>query len=251
MVAHLDAMLARYDAGEPLAYVLGRWAFRRLDLFVDRRVLIPRPETEVVAGVALELARRVPAPDRRRRPRHRFGRHRPGAGRRAAGRRRRGVADRRRRRRAGRGPGQPGRHRAAGGQRPHRRRSLVRRPARRTCASTWSWPTRRTWPRVAGRGRSRCAQWEPHHALFAGPDGLDAIRELVAGAPARLRPGGWLVLEIGADQGAAVADLLSAAGYADVEIRPDLAGRDRVAIAGSAGYVPPDRASSRSGRRSR
>ena len=59
MLAHLDAMLGRYAVGEPLQYVLGRWAFRTLDLMVDRRVLIPRPETEVVAGVALaELARR-------------------------------------------------------------------------------------------------------------------------------------------------------------------------------------------------
>ena len=56
MVAHLDAMLDRHAAGEPLAYVLGRWGFRHLDLAVDRRVLIPRPETEVVAGVAIELA---------------------------------------------------------------------------------------------------------------------------------------------------------------------------------------------------
>ena len=62
MVAHLDAMLARHAAGEPLAYVLGRWGFRHLDLAVDRRVLIPRPETEVVAGVALELARDAPRP---------------------------------------------------------------------------------------------------------------------------------------------------------------------------------------------
>ena len=43
--------------------------------------------------------------------------------------------------------------------------------------------------------------------------------------------GGWLVLEIGADQGAAVAEMLVAAGYEAVEIRPDLAGRDRVAVA--------------------
>jgi release factor glutamine methyltransferase len=43
MVSHLDAMIARHAAGEPLAYVLGRWSFRRLDLAVDRRVLIPRP----------------------------------------------------------------------------------------------------------------------------------------------------------------------------------------------------------------
>ena len=62
MVAHLDAMLARHAAGEPLAYVLGRWGFRHLDLAVDRRVLIPRPETEVVAGVAIELAAALARP---------------------------------------------------------------------------------------------------------------------------------------------------------------------------------------------
>ncbi len=43
--AHLDAMVARRVAGEPLQYVLGEWLFRGLDLMVDRRVLIPRPET--------------------------------------------------------------------------------------------------------------------------------------------------------------------------------------------------------------
>jgi len=59
-VASFDSMLARRAAGEPLQYVLGSWGFRTLDLFVDRRVLIPRPETEVVAGYALaELRRRA------------------------------------------------------------------------------------------------------------------------------------------------------------------------------------------------
>ncbi|MFM1752730.1 MAG: protein methyltransferase HemK [Actinomycetota bacterium] len=57
MVAHLDAMVQRYRNGEPLAYVLGRWSFRTIDVVIDRRVLIPRPETEVVAGRAIELAR--------------------------------------------------------------------------------------------------------------------------------------------------------------------------------------------------
>ena len=47
-------MVQRRAAGEPLQYVLGRWAFRTLDLLVDRRVLIPRPETEVVAGLAID-----------------------------------------------------------------------------------------------------------------------------------------------------------------------------------------------------
>ena len=56
-VAHLDAMVARARAGEPIQYVLGSWAFRHLDLAVDERVLIPRPETELVAEIAIELAR--------------------------------------------------------------------------------------------------------------------------------------------------------------------------------------------------
>src|SRR5882672_5063706 len=46
--AHWARMVERRVAGEPLQYVLGRWGFRTLDLLVDRRVLIPRPETEVV-----------------------------------------------------------------------------------------------------------------------------------------------------------------------------------------------------------
>jgi release factor glutamine methyltransferase len=78
-------------------------------------------------------------------------------------------------------------------------------------------------------------EWEPHLALFGGFDGLDDIRHLVSGAPTHLVPGGWLVLEIGADQGPAVYELFRAAGYADVEIRPDLAGHDRIAL----GRTPP------------
>ena len=61
-IAAIDSMTARRLAGEPLQYVLGEWSFRHLDLFVDRRVLIPRPETEVVAGLALVEVDRL-APD--------------------------------------------------------------------------------------------------------------------------------------------------------------------------------------------
>ena len=53
-VRFVDEMVLRRAAGEPLQYVLGRWGFRTLDLLVDRRVLIPRPETEVVAGLAID-----------------------------------------------------------------------------------------------------------------------------------------------------------------------------------------------------
>jgi release factor glutamine methyltransferase len=70
--------------------------------------------------------------------------------------------------------------------------------------------------------------WEPPGALFAGPDGLDAVRVLVAGAAAWVRPGGAVVLEIGADQGEAAAALAVAAGFGAVTVRPDLAGHDRV-----------------------
>ena len=54
-MARFDELVARRESGEPLQYVLGRWGFRRLDLMVDQRVLIPRPETEVVAGLAVDV----------------------------------------------------------------------------------------------------------------------------------------------------------------------------------------------------
>ena len=53
-VASFDRMVARREQGEPLQYVVGRWGFRHLDLMVDKRVLIPRPETEEVAGLAID-----------------------------------------------------------------------------------------------------------------------------------------------------------------------------------------------------
>ena len=74
-------------------------------------------------------------------------------------------------------------------------------------------------------------EWEPASALFAGDDGLADIRLLASGAGGHLRPGGSLVLEIGADQGRAVAEILDDAGLVGIEIRPDLTGRDRVAVA--------------------
>jgi release factor glutamine methyltransferase len=73
--------------------------------------------------------------------------------------------------------------------------------------------------------------WEPAAALFAGVDGLDDIRVIVAGAPDRLVPGGWLVLEHGFDQGEAVRSMMIDAGLIDASTRPDLAGHDRVTVA--------------------
>jgi release factor glutamine methyltransferase len=68
---------------------------------------------------------------------------------------------------------------------------------------------------------------EPRAALVAGADGLEALSAIAAGAGAHLAPGGRLLLEHGADQGAAVRELLRTAGLADVETRRDLAGHER------------------------
>ena len=76
--------------------------------------------------------------------------------------------------------------------------------------------------------------WEPPGALRAGAGGLDALREIVAGARRWLRAGGALVSEIGATQGDAVRALATEAGLTRVEIRRDLAGRDRVLTARAA-----------------
>jgi release factor glutamine methyltransferase len=230
MVAHLDAMLTRLRAGEPLQYVLGEWSFRRITLAVDRRVLIPRPETELVAGVALEKASQV-------------GPHRVvadlGTGSGAIGL---SLAhelpangttvwitdlsaealDVARANIAGIGPAGVNVRTAHGSW-------LDALPEDVECDVIVSNP-----PYVAVGSPDLDAvvnDWEPHAALFAGPDGLDDIRIVVADARDRLRPGGWLILEIGADQGAAVASLLSANGYVDIEIRRDLAARDRIAVA--------------------
>lgn len=229
MVAHLDAMLARYRAGEPLAHVLGRWGFRHLDLAVDRRVLIPRPETELVAGIAIELAAAV-EPSRI-------------------------VAD------LGTGSGAIGLSLAV--ELPLEGTTVwitdvsdealdvaranlagIGRPARNVRVAAGDWfealPDGVRFdvvvanpPYVADDSPDLAPEvsaWEPHSALFAGPDGLDQIRRIVRDAPEHLVAGGHLVLEIGADQGPAVRDLLDAAGFAEVTIRADLAGRDRIAV---------------------
>jgi release factor glutamine methyltransferase len=241
MVAHLDVMIARRVAGEPLQYVLGTWQFRRLDLMIDRRVLIPRPETEWVCEAALQIARAEiaqprPAPLT--------------------------IVD------LGTGSGAIGLSLAT---------ELPIGSAQVWLADNSSDALDVARANLAGIGRSGVAvqivqgswfaalpeslrgnldlvvanppsvaegdpevaddvlAWEPHGALFAGVDGLRDIRDVISGAALWLCAGGWLVLEIGAHQGPAVTALLDAAGFADSEIRPDVAGLDRIAIARTPG----------------
>ena len=73
--------------------------------------------------------------------------------------------------------------------------------------------------------------WEPHLALTPGGDGIDAYRTIARGAPARLMPGGRLLVEIGPTQGLAVSRLFAAEGLTDNRILPDMDGRDRVVCA--------------------
>jgi len=82
-------------------------------------------------------------------------------------------------------------------------------------------------PRVA----ASVLDWEPGSALFAGDDGLDAIRIIIGEARDWLVPGGALVLEIGCDQGARCSALARDAGFVDVEVRQDAAGLDRILVA--------------------
>lgn len=79
-------------------------------------------------------------------------------------------------------------------------------------------------------------RFEPPSALISGSDGLDALRILAAGAPAHLRPGGWLVLEHGWDQGAAMRTLLHTAGLVAVATVQDLEARDRVTVGRCPGF---------------
>jgi release factor glutamine methyltransferase len=229
MVAHLDAMVARHRAGEPLQYALGRWAFRHLDVMVDRRVLIPRPETEIVVETALSLVGRRPVL----------------------------AAD------LGTGSGVIGLSLAAELPRGTTvwltdvssdaldvaRANLagLGRAAANVRVAEGSWFDALP-DEVQGRldlvvsnppyiavddaeVEDAVRDWEPHVALFAGADGLDAYREIAVAAPRWLAPGGWLVLEIGHTQSEVVADLLRDAGLADVAVHPDLAGHPRVATA--------------------
>ena len=77
--------------------------------------------------------------------------------------------------------------------------------------------------------------FEPRLALDGGADGLDLVREIAAQGPQHLTPGGVLAMEIGADQGAAAVAILERSGYRDVELARDLGARDRVV----SGYGPP------------
>lgn len=240
--AHLEHMVGRRSRGEPLQYVVGRWGFRGLDLLVDRRVLIPRPETEQVVEVAVgELRRLGAAPSQ------------DAAG--AGGGRRTVAVD------LGTGSGAIALSLAVEVVTAHvwgsdvspqalavARANLagIGRPGARVRLVEGDWfaalPSDLAGrvdlvvsnPPYVGDAESlpsEVAAWEPGEALVAGPTGLEHLERIVAEAPAWLAPAGALVLELAPHQAERAVAHAHAAGFADVEVHPDLAGRDRVLVA--------------------
>jgi release factor glutamine methyltransferase len=242
-VARFDALLARRLTGEPLQYVLGAWAFRRLELLVDSRVLIPRPETEVVVGVALDrIASR-------------------GAGQRADA----AVSRPATVRAVDLGTGSGAIALSLAAECP-----LGSIEVWGTDISADALDVARA--NLSGLGRLATAvrlvhghwfdalasdllgsfdlvvsnppyvavdspelaasvrDWEPAVALFAPEDGTAAYRHIIPESRQWLAPGGWLVLEIGSRQGMTIAALCQQHGFVEVAVLPDLAGLDRVVV---------------------
>ena len=212
-----DMVRRRSALREPVAYILGRQAFRHIELEVDPRVLIPRPETELLVEVALDLPRGARVVD-------------VGVGSGAvalAVKQERPDLD------------------VTGTDASLEALDVARANAERLgLAVTWAhadlleglgtdWDAvLANLPYVAEPDRETLAleivDHEPDIAVIAGDDGLDAIRRLVpAAAATRAR---LLALEVGLGQAETVAGLVAASGFADVESRRDLAGIERVVL---------------------
>jgi len=213
--------LQRRQTGEPVAYILGQQGFWKLDLEVAPHTLIPRPETEMLVEAALEL---VPA-------------FAPAK-----------VLD------LGTGTGAIGL--ALASERPawhvtavdrvleavalaERNRQRLQLGNAQVMSSHWfdSLQGKRfdliisNPPYIAAEDPHLVTgdvRFEPNSALVAGADGLDDLRLIIDQAPAHMKPEGWLLLEHGYDQGAAVRELLSSHGFDKIQTRRDLGDHERI-----------------------
>jgi release factor glutamine methyltransferase len=236
-------MVERRAAGAPLQYVLGAWSFRGIDVYVDPRVLIPRPETEMVVEVALEEAERIGL--RRSRQRLAVVPDAPA-----------GIV-------ADLGTGSGAIALALAAELPDvevwatdisedalavARANVAGNAATRVrlapAASSWfsALP-----PDLAGRLQlvvssppyiatseelpSEVADHEPLGALYAGRTGTEALQAILSEARAWLAPRGTLVLELAPHQAEEMIARAQILGYSDAFVRDDLAERPRVLVA--------------------
>lgn len=217
-----QAMLVRRQAGEPVAYILGQQGFWSLELEVASHTLIPRPDTELLVETVLALLPATPA----------------------------ALLD------LGTGTGaialalaseRPG-WRLTGVDRVAEAVALAERNRARLNLANASFVASHWFSALAGQRYQLIVsnppyiaaddrhlaegdvRFEPSSALVAGADGLDDIRLIIAQAPEYLEAGGWLLLEHGFDQAAAVRELLSARGFSAVESRRDLGGHERISL---------------------
>jgi release factor glutamine methyltransferase len=224
--ASFAAMVARRAAQEPVAYIVGLKEFYGLDFFVDPRVLVPRPETELLVELALAAASRL-TPRASRLLIADIGTgsgaiavalaaHLPGATVYATDLSADALAVAAR---------NVERHALAG------RVTLLRGDLLAPLPAPVDLIVSNPPYTVLAEVEPNVLAHEPHLALEGGPDGAAVYRRLLATAPRYLRPGGALLLEIGAWQGELVAGLLrKALPSASVTVHQDLAGRDRVVV---------------------
>jgi release factor glutamine methyltransferase len=258
----LDALLARRVAGEPVPYLTGRQGFWTLDLRVTPDVLVPRPETELLVEWALELCRdTVAGLPSSVRPELVEGRVSQGSSVHGStgsprtedlvvnsGRTGLGGLDI-----ADLGTGSGAIALALARERPRARVIATDASAAALAvaagnarelqltnvdfrAGSWYVPLAgesfelivSNPPYIAaGDPHLPALRHEPVGALTDGGDGLSCLREIIAEAPRYLRPGGWLLVEHGYDQGEAVRALFAAAGLRQVSTRRDLGGQER------------------------
>jgi release factor glutamine methyltransferase len=238
--AWFDALVARRVGGEPLQYVLGHWSFRNLDVLVDRRVLIPRPETEITVEVALTELDRIRAGSGSAPTVVDLGtgsgvialslaRERPGvrvwatdASAEALDVARANVA----------GMGGPAATRIRVVEGPWWA------PLPAALAGTVDLAVSNP-PYVSSAEMTALdrvvTDWEPARALCAGATGLEDVAQILGEAPRWLRPGGAAVVELAPHQAERGVVLAQDAGLVGAEVRPDLTGRPRVLVARAAG----------------
>jgi release factor glutamine methyltransferase len=214
--AFQDAVRRRAVGREPVAYITGVKGFRRLDIAVDPRVLIPRPETETLVEAALELPRGARVVD-------------VGTG---SGAVALALADERPDLRV---LGADVSEAALAVARANAARlgldvTFVRADLLDGVGEVDAVVANPPYVEDGTALAPEIARHEPVVALYAGPDGLAAVRRLVEQAAARGAVG-FLAVEVGAGQAGAVEALARAAGFARVERRRDLAGIERVVVA--------------------